>query len=314
MVSLLPEGKSGIQLSWHSRIRQELVDTKSTELIPDKDSFRYSDPHSDMVIDPLDPECQVEKKVALVSNPLFNEEELPTIPVTYCCRSPHEDISSFCSLSSDLVASPTVTESRKIRAPTINSPGPPSQTDRESSEVESATNSFLVSRPSTTPLSDEKIIRLSTTDERGTKESTHLSHEEVSLLVSFVGCQSPSELLFRTTEMMQEFLKVHNALYTHFEVNGEASVTEEPIYFDVGFLCAVNHEGRWYRAQVVDMEQYPNVTVFLLDRGVTCNVAASEIRRIPGGLTRIPRTLIHCSLHGICPPSGNIWEEEVTQL
>ncbi len=157
MVSL-PEGKSGIQLPSHSRIRKELLDGKSTEL--------------------------------MASRPL-------------------------------------------------------SKTDWESSELESTTDFFLVSSTSATLLS-EKIIRLSTTDESKTKESTHLNPEDVPLLVSFVGCQSPSELFFRTFEMMQEFLKVHNALYTYFEINGEASATEEPIYFDVGFLCAVNHGGRWY--------------------------------------------------------------------
>ena len=221
--------------------------------------------------------------------------------------------SSLSDLSSDLVASPTAAESRKIRAPnTPNSPGPPSQTDWESSEVESTTDSFLLSSPSTTLLSD-KISRLSTTHESETKESTHLNADDVPLLVSFVCCQSPSELFFRTTEMMQEFLKVHNALYTHFDVNGEAS-SEEPINFDVGFLCAVNHGGRWYRAQVVNMERYPEVVVFLLDRGVTCKFAASEIRRIPDELGGVQSTLIHCSLHGFCPPGGSDWNEKVTQL
>jgi len=114
--------------------------------------------------------------------------------------------SSLSDLSSDLVASPTAAESRKIRAPnTLHSPGPPSQTDWESSKVESTTDSFLVSSPSTTLLSD-KIIRLSTIDESKTNESSHLNPEDVPLLVSFVGCQSPSELLFRPTEMMQDFL------------------------------------------------------------------------------------------------------------
>lgn len=214
---------------------------------------------------------------------------------------------------------PTVIERRKICEPTTSSsPRPISKTDWKSPapELESKTETTSASSSAIILLSDD-AIRPSTADFYS-KELTHLNrhHEDDSLIssVSFVGCQSPDELFFRSKEMMEKFLKVHNAMYTHFEEQKASATNKEPINFDVGFLCSVNHGDRWYRAQVVDMERYPDVVVFLLDKGFTFNVAASQIQRIPDGLEGIPSTLIHCSLQGISPPSGSVWEETVAQL
>ena len=190
-------------------------------------------------------------------------------------------------LSIDLSA-PTASESRENCEPTYSAPRPISETDWKSSSE----------------LSEEAI--LPSTAYSNNKESTHLKyrHCEVnSVTVSFVGCNSPDELFFRTSKMMEEFVQVQNAPHSTFMGVHEAA-HQEPINFDMGFLCAVNHEGRWYRAQVVDMEYYPDVIVFLLDKGITCNVT-SEIQRIPDRLEEIPNTLICCSLYEVYP---HFWE------
>jgi len=205
---------------------------------------------------------------------------------------------SISSLLSIDLSAPTTSESHENCEPTNSTPRPISKTDLKSSPELFEEATF----PSTAYSNN--------------KESTHLKYrhyEANSVTVSFVGCNSPNELFFRTSKMMEEFVQIQNALHSTFMGVHEAA-HEEPINFDVGFLCAVNHEGRWYRAQVVDIEKYPEVVVLLLDKGFTCNVEASEIQRIPDRLEGIPSTLIHCSLHGVCPPSGNVWEETVAQL
>ena len=134
--------------------------------------------------------------------------------------------------------------------------------------------------------------------------------EELSIPITFVGCNSPEAVFFRNRELAKEFYSLQNALYVHFEAHEES--IEEPINFDVGFVCAVNCDGRWYRAEVTDVENYPEITVVLLDKGCSRTVNSTEIRRLPDGLEQAVATVICVSFSRIQPYSGTGWASFVT--
>jgi len=113
--------------------------------------------------------------------------------------------------------------------------------------------------------------------------------------------------------MMQDFIKIQNALHAHFQANEESTDEEPTTSLDVGFHCAVKCVGRWYRAKVVNLETDGKVTVSLMDKDYSTTVDASEIHRLPDGLETMPMTIICCSLYGIGPPSGPIWDQKVGQ-
>lgn len=128
--------------------------------------------------------------------------------------------------------------------------------------------------------------------------SPQLNEEEMTFPVSFVGCSSANEIFFRTPEMMEEFYVIQEAMYSHFN-SPTSSNDVEPINFDVGFFCSVYSEDNWYRAEVIDVEKYPQIAVTLLDRGCSFNVDVGEIRRLPKELENVPRAVLRCSLSGI---------------
>ena len=133
----------------------------------------------------------------------------------------------------------------------------------------------------------------------------------MTLSVTFVECQSPDSVSFRTPRLEKEFIRIQNELSNfHFPLH-----EKEPINFDVGFVCAIKSKNIWFRAEVVDVESYPEIVVFLLDTGLTLYVNANEIRRLPEILNRIPRTVIQCSLSGLYPPPRTgYWDESITHL
>ena len=142
--------------------------------------------------------------------------------------------------------------------------------------------------------------------------SSMLNKEEVIISdVIFVRCLSPDALFFRTPELMKDFIRIQNLLFTYFECHRES--VEEPINFDVGFLCAIQSERRWYRAAVIDVGEYPEISVYLIDKGLSRNIHASKIRRLPYGLDIVSRTVVQCALFKVYSPSGIIWDERVTQ-
>ena len=145
--------------------------------------------------------------------------------------------------------------------------------------------------------------------------SLQLKEEKESsrIPVTFVGCQSPESICFRTTELSNQFFKLQNALYTHFEAHKES--VEEPFSLKIGFIGAVKYQGRWYRAKVVNMDKYPDeISVSLMDKGIPLIVRCiSEIRRLPEELVKIPKMVLRCSLIGIHPSSVSEWSSKVTQ-
>jgi len=114
--------------------------------------------------------------------------------------------------------------------------------------------------------------------------------------------------------MMQDFIRIQNTLHAHFLAHSESTEEECIVSLDVGFLCAIKCDGRWYRAKVVNLlTDGKEVTVSLMDKGYSITVDASEIRCLPGGLESIPRTVLCCSLYGISFPLGPIWDHKVKQ-
>lgn len=143
----------------------------------------------------------------------------------------------------------------------------------------------------------------------------HLNEENVprSVPVTFVGCQSPESIYFRTEELSNQFFSLQNALYIHFEAHKDS--VEEPVSLKVGFIGAVKYQGRWYRAKVVNMDKYPDeISVSLMDKGISLIVrCVSEIRRLPEELVKIPKMVLRCSLIGIQPSSVSEWSSKVIQ-
>ncbi len=130
--------------------------------------------------------------------------------------------------------------------------------------------------------------------------------------VTLVRVKSPDHITFRTRELNDKFLKIQNGLYTHFEANKE-SVEEPIINFEMGFVGAVNCDGRYYRAVVTDVGTYPEIKVALMDKDVSRVIHASDLHRLPQELEDFPKTAIQCSLSGICPSMSSGWEPEVIQ-
>lgn len=83
---------------------------------------------------------------------------------------------------------------------------------------------------------------------------------------------------------------------------------------EVGHVCAVQSDGRWYRGEVTDIKEYPEILVSLLDKHLSITAHVSEVRRLPEELVDIPRTVLRCSLYGINPASASSERSlEVTQ-
>lgn len=139
---------------------------------------------------------------------------------------------------------------------------------------------------------------------------TKLLGSLVTYPVIFVDCKGPHSVYFRTPELMKEFVKIHNALQSHFLDNSDS--TDDPsINFEKSSTCAVKYDGRWYRAEVLDVGEYPRIKVSLLDKADSFHVEADEMRRLPQGLGAIPKTVTCCSFDGI---SETVWNEKMTEL
>jgi len=140
---------------------------------------------------------------------------------------------------------------------------------------------------------------------------TRKIEEEFNLPVTFVGCQSPHSLFFRTPELVKKFLRLQSGLQTYFQAES-AETSKEMVYLEIGFIGAVYHEEIWFRAEVIGVDGYPEIMVSLLDTSCIIYVKASEVHRLPDGLDQVQRTVLHCSLSGIHPPSSG-WDVEVNQ-
>ena len=91
-------------------------------------------------------------------------------------------------------------------------------------------------------------------------------HEEETIPVTFVHCGSPENIFCRTPELVKKFIRLQSALRTFFSARKIPS-EETTIIFSIGLIYAVQYDGEWFRAEVVDIKEYPNITIFLLDVG-----------------------------------------------
>lgn len=104
-------------------------------------------------------------------------------------------------------------------------------------------------------------------------------------------------------ELMKEFLKLQNTIDSYFETQKDS--TDDPINFDIGYVCAVKSLNKWCRAEVVDVEEYSEIGLTLLDKGFYTKVNVSNIRRLPVELNQAPKTILRCTLSDVYPLSGN---------
>ncbi len=81
------------------------------------------------------------------------------------------------------------------------------------------------------------------------------------------------------------------------------------------FFCAIQSDGRWYRAEVIENENHPDIVVSRLDKDLFGMVHAGQIRRLPEELKEMPGALLYCSLSGVYPASASSgWSPKVTHL
>jgi len=138
--------------------------------------------------------------------------------------------------------------------------------------------------------------------------------EEEKIPVTFVSCQSPESIFFRTPELVRKFIRVQDSLRSFFVSGRKVPSEEATVNFSIGLLCAVHHEGKWFRAEVMDIKYYPDIIVFLLDVGYSLKVSASYVHRLPEEYAKLPRTVLRCSLYGIGPLSETKLDGKATQL
>lgn len=151
-------------------------------------------------------------------------------------------------------------------------------------------------------------------DLEGAKMESAKKEDLVIFPVTFIGARNPNDLFFRTPELADMFIKIQQALYACFCDQQFESAIQGSISCDIGYVCAVQSDGRWYRAKIVENVNHPDVVLSLLDKDLFVMVHVDEIRCLPMELTDIPRTVLRCSLYGISPaPGSSGWNPKVTQ-
>ena len=102
-------------------------------------------------------------------------------------------------------------------------------------------------------------------------------------------------------------------MFAHLEACKESSIEDELIHLKVGFVGAVKSQTIWYRVEVIDMANYPEIAVSLLDKPCFLKVHANIIRRLPEEMKRAHKMVLRCSLSRVFPLSGIEWNPKVTQ-
>ncbi len=91
----------------------------------------------------------------------------------------------------------------------------------------------------------------------------------------FVGCTSPSAVYFRTQELAKIFIKLQQDLRSYFGAQ-LVDLSDGPTKLFVGFIGAIQSGDRWFRAKVVDVENYPETGVFLVAIALLLYVNAKD--------------------------------------
>ena len=85
----------------------------------------------------------------------------------------------------------------------------------------------------------------------------------------------------------------------------------------MNFACVVKDHGEYYRAEVIDIDDYPRCKVLCMDIGRIVDVDVDSIFPLLVPFDEVPRLAINCSLHGIYP-IGGVWDmyvqKRITEL
>ena len=135
--------------------------------------------------------------------------------------------------------------------------------------------------------------------------------DEVGISASFIWCNSPDSIFFRTSEQKVKYQELRRLTKEKF-IN--VKPLDKPLVFEVGFACTVYFDFDWWRAEVIDTDAYPEeCTVSLLDKGYHRKVRAIDIYPMPQELEAFPRTVLQVSLCGVYPPHGGVWDDQVSK-
>ena len=151
------------------------------------------------------------------------------------------------------------------------------------------------------PHSDDKVVAY-----RGTQPVEH----EVGIVATFVWCDSPASIFFRTSELHKKYKEMMELIKRQYS-SIEPQTT--PLNFEVGFFCVVFCDFDWWRAEVIDTDAYPECTVSLIDKGYQRKVKACDIYPMTPELEVFPRTVLQVSLCGVYPSQGGVWDDKVVK-
>lgn len=132
---------------------------------------------------------------------------------------------------------------------------------------------------------------------------------ETGIDVIFSWCDNPHGIYVRTCEMRDQLRELRNRMQKHYK-NAKLN---KAINFDVGFVCAVYTDTKWYRVEVVGMDNYPECDVYLIDTGYQRKIHANDIYQLEPEFEEFPRLTMQCSLFGLNPPYNGNWEESVSK-
>ena len=143
-------------------------------------------------------------------------------------------------------------------------------------------------------------IRQKLSDTKKVKETTRSE---------WIPAEDASLSFHYSSEMIGSINEALSTLFDSRKTSPEVATTN----LNIGLVCAVYCEGKWFRAEIVEMQKYPDIIVCLRDVGCYRNVNISDIRRLPEEFANLPRTVLRCSLDGINPLCGTTWDGKTTQ-
>ncbi len=142
-------------------------------------------------------------------------------------------------------------------------------------------------------------------------QGTQANFNETASVVFFSWCDSPDALYFRTSEMRDLFRTMKSEMQTYYKCASKKPRKE--LNFEVGFHCAVYTDTKWWRAEVTCMDNYPECDVLLVDTGYQRTVQVQDIYPLAPHFDEHPRLTRQCSLFGVYPPDGSVWDDSVSK-
>nr|CAB3220773.1 KH domain-containing protein C56G2.1 [Phallusia mammillata] len=96
----------------------------------------------------------------------------------------------------------------------------------------------------------------------------------------------------------------------------EPSTPDVPHPVQVGLICAVQQQGVWYRAQIVQFfEETEEVTIRFMDYGGYATVTVKALKQIRADFVTLPFQATECYMDNISPPKDNKFcEDSVKKL